>query len=144
MIYLQLTTPLSNRRYQKYIRPILTLKKTTERPKKLSYLDICLQIQGRKFRTLVYDRDAFNISYSPRAIFASRPRPRAIFHVVHEGIWYFNWFIVLTFEFCACCWRDMVFFCKDRSRIDVESTVSYCSLSRASFVAFPCVYTASL
>ena len=66
-------------------------------------------------------------------------------HVVHEGIQYFNWFIVLTFEFCACCWREMAFFLlKDRSRIDVESTVSYCSLSRASFVACPCVYAASL
>ena len=29
------------------------------------------------------------------------------FRYVHEGIRYFNWFIVLTFEFCACCWRDM-------------------------------------
>ena len=73
---------------------------------------------------------------------ASRPRPRAIFHVVHEGIQYFNWFIVLTFEFCACCWS--FFLLKDRPRIDVESTVSYCSLSRASFVVFPCVYAASL
>ena len=75
---------------------------------------------------------------------ASRQHPRAIFHVVHEGIRYFNWFIVLTFEFCACCWRDMAFFAQNRSRIDVESTVCYCSLSRASFVAFPCVYAASL
>ena len=39
---------------------------------------------------------------------ASRPRPRAIFHVVHSGR-YFNWFIVLTFEFCAFYWRDMAF-----------------------------------
>ena len=66
------------------------------------------------------------------------------FRYVHEGIRYFNWFIVLTFEFCACCWRYDVFLLKDRSRIDVESTVNYCSLSRASFVAFPCVYAASL
>ena len=41
--------------------PQLTLKKTTETPEKLSYLDICLQIQGRKFKTSVYDkRDTFN------------------------------------------------------------------------------------
>ena len=34
------------------------------------------------------------------------------------------------------------FLLKDRSRIDVESTVSRFSV-RASFVVFPCVYTAS-
>ena len=38
----------------------LQLKKTTEAPDKLSYLDICLQIQGRKLKTSVYDKkDAF-------------------------------------------------------------------------------------
>ena len=36
------------------------------------------------------------------------------FRYVHEGM-----FIVLTFEFCACCWRDMAFFC---SKIVQEST----------------------
>ena len=40
--------------------PQLQLKKTTEAPDKLSYLDICLQIQREKFKTSVYDkRDAF-------------------------------------------------------------------------------------
>ena len=37
-----------------------------------------------------------------------------------------------------------VFLLKDRSRIDVENTVNYCTLSRASFVSFPCVYAARL
>ena len=68
-----------------------------------------------------------------------RPHLRAIFYVVHERIRYFNWFMVLTFEICAGGWRDMVFFC---SKIVQESTKksrqpSYCSLTRASFGAFP-------
>ena len=55
----------------------------------------------------------------PSALLASRPRSRAIFPVVHKRC--FNWFsviyeafkstIVLTFEFRAGDWRDMVFVC---------------------------------
>jgi len=31
----------------------------------------------------------------PRAVLVSRPRPRAIFSIVHERMRCFNWFIVL-------------------------------------------------
>ena len=37
---------------RKYLPPQLVLKKTTEKPNKLSYLHICIQIQGRKFVVL--------------------------------------------------------------------------------------------
>ena len=37
-----------------------------------------------------------------------------------------------------------LFLLKDHLRSDIESMVSYSPLSRASFVAFPCVYAASL
>ena len=39
-----------------------------------------------------------NIARGEAAIFASRPRPRAIFPVVHERKRYFNWFIATYTE----------------------------------------------
>ena len=58
---LTINNPTFEQEIPKIYPPQLTLKKTTETPEKLSYLDICLQIQGRKFKTSVYDkRDAFN------------------------------------------------------------------------------------
>ena len=58
---LTINNPTFEQEIPKIYLPQLTLKKTTETPEKLSYLDICLQIQGRKFKTSVYDkRDAFN------------------------------------------------------------------------------------
>ena len=57
--YLLTLTPALNKKYLIY-PPQLQLKKPTEAPDKLSYLDICLQIQRGKFKTSVYDkRDAF-------------------------------------------------------------------------------------
>ena len=56
MIYLQLTTlltinnPTSKQEIPKIYLPQLTLKKTTETPEKLLYLDICLQIKGGNFK----------------------------------------------------------------------------------------------
>ena len=58
---LTINTPTSEQEIPKIYPPQLTLKKTTETPEKLLYVDICLQIQGRKFKTSVYDRrDAFD------------------------------------------------------------------------------------
>ena len=71
-----------------------------------------------------------------RGKYSTRQSVRAIFHVVHEGIRYFNWFIVLTFKFYDGGWRDMAFLLKDRSRIDVESTVSCCSLLEPVLLCF--------
>ena len=43
----------------------------------------------------------------PCAIFASRPGPCALFHVVHERIRYFNWFIVFEFVLIRCSGMDL-------------------------------------
>ena len=57
---LTLNNPSFEQQIPNIYPPQLQLKKTTEAPDKLSYLDICLQIQRGKFRTSVYDkRDAF-------------------------------------------------------------------------------------
>ena len=57
---LTLNNPAFEQEIPNIYPPQLVLKKTTETPNKLSYLDICIQIQGRKFCSSVYDkRDAF-------------------------------------------------------------------------------------
>ena len=38
----------------------------------------------------------------------SRPRPRAIFHIVHERMRYFNWFIVFLFFFNCCAVLELM------------------------------------
>ena len=47
---------------------------------------------------------------------ASKPCPSAIFHVVHECMWYFNWFIVFPFFFflifVQCLANVFSFVCK--------------------------------
>ena len=53
---LTINNPTFEQEIPKIYPPQLTLKKTTETPEKFSYLDICLQIQGKKFKTSVYDR----------------------------------------------------------------------------------------
>ena len=63
MRYIDDLLTISNPTFEQEIPKIYPpqLKKTAETPEKLSYLDICLQIPGRKFKTSVYDkRDAFN------------------------------------------------------------------------------------
>ena len=58
---LTLNNPAFEQEIPNIYPPQLVLKKTTETPNKLSYLDICIQIQGRKFCSSVYDkRDALN------------------------------------------------------------------------------------
>ena len=57
---LTLNNPAFEQEIPNIYPPQLQLKKTTETPVKLSYLDICIEIIERKFKTSVYDkRDAF-------------------------------------------------------------------------------------
>ena len=95
-----------------------------------------------KYCTRAWTRGKYSTRWSRVLYLASRPRPSAIFHVVHEGIRYFNWFIV--FHVWILCWsleRNGVFWLTDRSTIDVESMVSCYSQCMPSFVAFPSVCT---
>ena len=54
-----------------------------------------------KYCTRAWARGKYSTRRSRVLYLASRPRPSAIFHVVHERIRYFNWFIVFPSFNCA-------------------------------------------
>ena len=60
-------------------------------PQRVHYMKYCMR---------VWARGKYSMRRSRVLYLASRPCPRAIFHVVHERMQYFNWFIVFL-NFCA-------------------------------------------
>ena len=68
------------------------------------YHDILVKVPQRvhyvKYCTRAWARGKYSTRRSRVLYLAPRPRPSAIFHVVHERMRYFNWFIVFL-KFCA-------------------------------------------
>ena len=68
-----------------------------------------------KYCTRAWARGKYSTWWSRVLYLASKPCPSAIFHVVHECMWYFNWFIVFPFFFLIfvqCLANVFSFVCK--------------------------------
>ena len=66
----------------------------------LILVKVLQRVHYMKYCTRAWARGKYSTRRSQMLYLASTPRPSAIFHVMHERMRYFNWFIVFL-NFCA-------------------------------------------